>query len=122
MDLIDPDEGTIDAEVLDSPGVTMENFRFSLAVSNPSARREVAVVEMPNVRWNDIGAPEGVKRELIESVQHSVDLPERFLKLARHLLVVCSSTAHWVLGRIRLPRPLPMSALQTSSPSWDLGC
>jgi len=80
MDLIDLDEDTIDAEVLDSLGVTMENFRFALGVSNPSALREVAVVEVPNVRWDDIGGLEGVKRELIESVQYPVEHPEKFLK------------------------------------------
>ena len=80
MDLIDLDEDTIDAEVLDSLGVTMENFRFALGVSNPSALREVAVVEVPNVRWDDIGGLENVKRELIESVQYPVDHPEKFLK------------------------------------------
>src|SRR5204863_9821 len=71
---------TIDAEVLDSLGVTMENFRFALGVSNPSALREVAVVEVPNVRWEDIGGLEEVKRELIESVQYPVDHPDKFLK------------------------------------------
>ena len=80
MDLIDLDEDTIDAEVLDSLGVTMENFRFALGVSNPSALREVAVVEVPNTRWDDIGGLEDVKRELIESVQYPVDHPEKFLK------------------------------------------
>jgi len=80
MDLIDLDEDTIDAEVLDSLGVTMENFRFALGVSNPSALREVAVVEVPNVKWDDIGGLEGVKRELIESVQYPVEHPEKFLK------------------------------------------
>ncbi|THV88493.1 AAA ATPase [Aureobasidium pullulans] len=80
MDLIDLDEDTIDAEVLDSLGVTMDNFRFALGVSNPSALREVAVVEVPNVRWEDIGGLEEVKRELIESVQYPVDHPEKFLK------------------------------------------
>lgn len=58
----------------------MENFRFALGVSNPSALREVAVVEVPNVRWDDIGGLENVKRELIESVQYPVDHPEKFLK------------------------------------------
>ncbi|GJC95676.1 AAA family ATPase [Colletotrichum higginsianum] len=80
MDLIDLDEDTIDAEVLDSLGVTMENFRFALGVSNPSALREVAVVEVPNVRWEDIGGLEGVKADLQESVQYPVDHPEKFLK------------------------------------------
>ncbi|KAK7015734.1 transitional endoplasmic reticulum ATPase TER94 [Favolaschia claudopus] len=37
MDLVDLDEDTIDAEVLDSLGVTMDNFRFALGTSNPSA-------------------------------------------------------------------------------------
>ncbi|KAG7134116.1 Cell division control protein 48 like [Verticillium longisporum] len=80
MDLIDLDEDTIDAEVLDSLGVTMENFRFALGVSNPSALREVAVVEVPNVRWEDIGGLESVKQDLKESVQYPVDHPEMFLK------------------------------------------
>jgi len=80
MDLIDLDEDTIDAEVLASLGVTMENFRYALGVSNPSALREVAVVEVPNVRWEDIGGLEEVKRELIESVQYPVDHPDKFIK------------------------------------------
>lgn len=80
MDLIDLDEDEIDAEVLNSLGVTMDNFKFALGVSNPSALREVAVVEVPNVRWDDIGGLESVKRELVESVQYPVDHPDKFLK------------------------------------------
>ncbi|KAF5386357.1 hypothetical protein D9757_006669 [Collybiopsis confluens] len=79
MDLIDLDEDTIDAEVLDSLGVTMENFRFALGVSNPSALRETAV-EVPTVGWDDIGGLEKVKLELQETVQYPVDHPEKFLK------------------------------------------
>ena len=79
MDLIDLDEDTIDAEVLDSLGVTMENFRFALGTSNPSALRET-VVEVPTVTWDDIGGLEKVKLELQETVQYPVDHPEKFLK------------------------------------------
>nr|ODO04470.1 transitional endoplasmic reticulum ATPase [Cryptococcus depauperatus CBS 7855] len=79
MDLIDLDEDTIDAEVLDSLGVTMENFRFALGVNNPSALRET-VVEIPTTTWDDIGGLEKVKRELQETVQYPVEHPEKFLK------------------------------------------
>ena len=79
MDLIDLDEDTIDAEVLDSLGVTMENFRFALGVSNPSALRET-VVEVPTVTWDDVGGLDKVKLELQETVQYPVDHPEKFLK------------------------------------------
>ncbi|KAI8908432.1 P-loop containing nucleoside triphosphate hydrolase protein, partial [Gorgonomyces haynaldii] len=79
MDLIDLDEDTIDAEVLDSLAVTMEDFRHALSISNPSALRET-IVEVPNVSWNDIGGLEKVKLELQETVQYPVEHPEKFLK------------------------------------------
>ncbi|KAF8932741.1 transitional endoplasmic reticulum ATPase [Dissophora ornata] len=79
MDLFDLDDETIDAEVLDSLAVTMENFRYALGVSNPSALRET-VVEVPTVTWNDIGGLEKVKQELQETVQYPVEHPEKFLK------------------------------------------
>jgi transitional endoplasmic reticulum ATPase len=79
MDLIDLDEDTIDAEVLDSLGVTMDNFRFALGASNPSALRET-VIETPTVHWDDIGGLEKVKQELQETVQYPVEHPDKFLK------------------------------------------
>lgn len=57
----------------------MENFRFALGVNNPSALRET-VVEIPNVKWEDIGGLENVKRELQETVQYPVEHPEKFIK------------------------------------------
>ena len=39
----DLDEDTIDAEVLDSLSVTMENMRFAVGTSHPSALRETVV-------------------------------------------------------------------------------
>jgi transitional endoplasmic reticulum ATPase len=79
LGLIDLKHGTIDAEVLNSLIITMDNFRYALSVSSPSALRET-VVEVPTVAWDDIGGLEEVKLELQETVQHSVDHPEKFLK------------------------------------------
>jgi len=79
MDLIDLEDETIDAEVLDGLAVTMENFRFAMGKSTPSALRET-VVEVPNVTWNDIGGLENVKKELQELVQYPVEHPEKFLQ------------------------------------------
>merc|ERR1739844_370513 len=79
MDLIDLEDETIDAEVLDGLAVTMENFRFAMGKSTPSAIRET-VVETPNVTWEDIGGLQNVKKELQELVQYPVEHPEKFLK------------------------------------------
>ncbi|KAJ3125285.1 AAA ATPase cdc48 [Nowakowskiella sp. JEL0407] len=79
MDLIDLEEETIDAEVLDSLAVTNENFKYAMANSNPSALRET-VVEVPQVSWDDIGGLEKVKQELQEMVQYPIEHPEKFLK------------------------------------------
>ncbi|CAF1575355.1 unnamed protein product [Rotaria magnacalcarata] len=79
MDVIDLEEDTIDAEVLDSLAVTQENLRFALGQSNPSALRET-VVEIPTTTWEDVGGLETVKRELQELVQYPVEHPEKFLK------------------------------------------
>ncbi|PAV72037.1 hypothetical protein WR25_22469 [Diploscapter pachys] len=79
MELIDLEEESIDAEVLNSLAVTMENFRFAMGKSSPSALRET-VVETPNITWDDIGGLQNVKRELQELVQYPVEHPEKYLK------------------------------------------
>ncbi|KAG5035642.1 hypothetical protein JHK87_010552 [Glycine soja] len=75
MDVIDLEDETIDAEVLNSMAVTNEHFQTALSSSNPSALRET-VVEVPNVSWDDIGGLENVKRELQEANFISVKGPE----------------------------------------------
>ncbi|KAM5549089.1 cell division cycle protein 48 [Rosa sericea] len=79
MDVIDLEDETIDAEVLNSMAVTNEHFQTALGTSNPSALRET-VVEVPNVTWDAIGGLESVKRELQETVQYPVEHPEKFEK------------------------------------------
>ncbi|XP_022658156.1 transitional endoplasmic reticulum ATPase-like isoform X1 [Varroa destructor] len=79
MDLIDLEDDQIDAEVLNSLAVSMDNFRWAMGKSSPSALRET-VVEVPNVTWADIGGLEGVKQELQEMIQYPVEHPDKFLK------------------------------------------
>jgi transitional endoplasmic reticulum ATPase len=79
MDVIDLEDDTIDAEVLDSMAVSNEHFRTALGSTNPSALRET-VVEVPSVTWDDIGGLEATKRELQETVQYPVMYPEQFAK------------------------------------------
>ncbi|KAK9942248.1 hypothetical protein M0R45_007924 [Rubus argutus] len=79
MDVIDLEDETIDAEILNSMAVTNEHFQTALGTSNPSALRET-VVEVPNVTWDAIGGLENVKRELQETVQYPVEHPEKFEK------------------------------------------
>ena len=79
MDVIDLEDDTIDAEILNSMCVTNDHFTTALGISNPSALRET-VVEVPNVTWEDIGGLENVKRELQEVVQYPVEHPEKFEK------------------------------------------
>ncbi|VAH87621.1 unnamed protein product [Triticum turgidum subsp. durum] len=76
MDIIDLEDETIDAEILNSMAVTNDHFKTALTTSNPSALRET-VVEVPNVSWEDIGGLENVKRELQED---PVEHPEKFEK------------------------------------------
>merc|ERR1711871_1217458 len=79
MDVIDLEDDDIDAEVLDSMAVTMENFRYAMQTSNPSALRETCV-ETPDVTWDDIGGLEKVKRELQETIQYPIEHPDKFQK------------------------------------------
>ena len=79
MDVIDIEDESIDAEILDAMAVTQEHFKYALGVSNPSSLRETTV-EVPNVSWKDIGGLESVKRELRELVQYPVEHPEKFEK------------------------------------------
>jgi len=79
MDVIDLEDDTIDAEVLDALAVTDGHFKMALGNTNPSALRET-VVEVPNVSWDDIGGLEPVKQELQETVQYPVLYPEQFEK------------------------------------------
>ena len=79
MDIIDIETDSIDAEILGSMAVTNDHFKYALGTSNPASLRET-IVEIPNVRWEDIGGLDDVKRELREMVQYPIEHPEKFEK------------------------------------------
>merc|ERR1711871_40270 len=79
MDLIDLEEETIDAEILDSMAVTQEHFTSAMGQCNPSSLRET-VVEVPNIKWDDIGGLEDTKRSLQEMILYPLEHPEKFEK------------------------------------------
>ncbi|MEM2795878.1 MAG: AAA family ATPase, partial [Candidatus Hadarchaeales archaeon] len=77
---INLEEKTIPSEVLAKLVVTKEDFDNALKIVEPSALREV-LVEVPNVKWEDIGGLEKVKQELKEAVEWPLKYPEAFRKI-----------------------------------------
>jgi len=77
MPHIDLEAETVPAAVLESLLVTPEHVRKALSLTNPSTLRESAI-EVPNVKWEDIGGLEDVKRELKEMVQYPVQFASKF--------------------------------------------
>ena len=74
---IDFEADTIPAEILNKIIVNMNDFQESLKEIEPSAMREV-LVEVPNVKWTDIGGLAEVKEELQEAIEWPLKYPEIF--------------------------------------------
>ncbi len=74
---IDIEAEEIPEEVIESLVVTKRDFMEALKIIEPSAMREV-LVEVPNVRWEDIGGLEQAKQELREAVEWPLKYPELF--------------------------------------------
>ena len=79
MDIIDIDDDTIDAEVLDALCVTNAHFKHAQGQTNPASLRET-VVEIPNVTWDDIGGLEETKKDLQEMILYPIEHPDKFQK------------------------------------------
>ena len=71
------------AQILDSILVTSSHFDHALGVVHPSSLRENQV-EVPDVKWEDVGGLEEVKRELHETVQYPVEHADKYLKFGMH--------------------------------------
>ncbi|MFH1211666.1 MAG: CDC48 family AAA ATPase [Candidatus Woesearchaeota archaeon] len=70
----------IPKEVLEKLFITQKDFFDALKMVRPSAMREV-LVEVPNVRWSDIGGLDEVKQELIEAVEWPLKNKNAFRRL-----------------------------------------
>ncbi|MBI5036652.1 AAA family ATPase [Candidatus Micrarchaeota archaeon] len=73
-------DAEIPQNVLDELTVTRHDFQNALREIQPSALREV-FVEIPNVRWNQVGGLDEVKRELREAVEMPLKNPGVFKRL-----------------------------------------
>ncbi|CAA6660156.1 unnamed protein product [Spirodela intermedia] len=79
--------------------ITTEDFDQAKLKVRPSAMREV-MLEVPKVRWEDVGGQNDVKRQLIEAVQWPQTCPDAFKRIGirppRGLLIFgppgCSKT------------------------------
>ncbi|MCH8003820.1 MAG: CDC48 family AAA ATPase [Nanoarchaeota archaeon] len=74
------EEEPISKDLLEKLRVTQKDFKEALKVVRPSALREV-FVEIPNIKWDDIGGLEDVKQELIEAVEWPLKFPDSFKRL-----------------------------------------
>jgi transitional endoplasmic reticulum ATPase len=74
------EEEAIPKELLEKLKVTNKDFKEALRVVRPSALREV-LVEIPNVKWENIGGLDDVKQQLREAVEWPLKNPDSFKRM-----------------------------------------
>ena len=77
---INLEEETIPMEILENLRVTRKDFMDAYKEVQPTAMREV-MIEVPNVRWDDIGGLDSVKKELREAIEWPLKYPEMFRRM-----------------------------------------
>jgi transitional endoplasmic reticulum ATPase len=81
MPAIDFASGQVPYEILKTLEVRMADFETAMCEVEPSAIREV-FVEVPNVKWEDVGGLESVKNALIEAVEWPLKYADVFTQAA----------------------------------------
>jgi transitional endoplasmic reticulum ATPase len=74
------EEGELPREILEKLVVKKEDFISALKMVEPSAMREV-LVEVPKVKWEDIGGLENVKQALREMIEWPLKYSESFERM-----------------------------------------
>jgi SpoVK/Ycf46/Vps4 family AAA+-type ATPase len=80
MPEINLEDEQIPESVLERMEVQKKDFEDALREIQPSALREV-IVEIPNVKWDDIGALDEVKAELKQAVEWPLKYPSAFIEM-----------------------------------------
>ena len=78
------EEEKLPPETLDKLIVNHEDFQKALIEVTPSGMREV-FIENPDVKWEDVGGLEDVKRELQEAVEWPMKYPSLYDKLGHSM-------------------------------------
>jgi len=73
-------EESIPKSILEKLKITRQDFREALKTVRPSALREV-LIEIPNIKWADIGGLDKIRQELVEAVEWPLKHPESFERM-----------------------------------------
>uniref|UniRef100_A0A667XQD4 non-chaperonin molecular chaperone ATPase n=1 Tax=Myripristis murdjan TaxID=586833 RepID=A0A667XQD4_9TELE len=69
-----------DQQLMGRVTVTLQDLQWAMSVVKPSAMREVAI-DVPKVRWSDVGGMEEVKLKLKQAVEWPLRHPEAFTRM-----------------------------------------
>ncbi|XP_031173059.1 ATPase family protein 2 homolog [Sander lucioperca] len=69
-----------DQQLMGTVTVTRQDLQWAMSVVKPSAMREVAI-DVPKVRWSDVGGMEEVKLKLKQAVEWPLRHPEAFIRM-----------------------------------------
>uniref|UniRef100_A0A4W6BP65 non-chaperonin molecular chaperone ATPase n=1 Tax=Lates calcarifer TaxID=8187 RepID=A0A4W6BP65_LATCA len=69
-----------DQQLMGTVTVTLQDLQWAMSVVKPSAMREVAI-DVPKVRWSDVGGMEEVKLKLKQAVEWPLRHPEAFTRM-----------------------------------------
>uniref|UniRef100_A0A8C4EUU3 non-chaperonin molecular chaperone ATPase n=1 Tax=Dicentrarchus labrax TaxID=13489 RepID=A0A8C4EUU3_DICLA len=69
-----------DQQLMGTVTVTLQDLQWAMSVVKPSAMREVAI-DVPKVRWSDVGGMEEVKLKLKQAVEWPLMHPEAFTRM-----------------------------------------
>ncbi|MFQ5476645.1 MAG: CDC48 family AAA ATPase, partial [Nitrosopumilus sp.] len=84
LPILNLEEEKIPPETLDKLVVNQEDFTKALIEVTPSGMREV-FIENPDVKWNQVGGLDDVKRELQEAVEWPMKYPALYDKLGHSM-------------------------------------